>query len=437
LGAKKNPEKTAKNAEEKNSHAHAKSHEEKEMHAKAHAEEKPTAEQAVINIGMVGHVDHGKTSLTQALTGKWTETHSEELKRGISIRLGYADTTFYKCPNCRGSEAYSSKSICPNCGSKTEKLRTISIVDAPGHETLLTTMLSGAALMQGAILVIAANEKCPQPQTTEHLMALKISGIKNLVVAQNKIDLADKKQALENFVQIKEFLKANGFENIPIIPVAAHLGTNLDLLIEAIEQHIPTPKFDLEKPFKLFCIRSFDVNKPGTKISELKGGVIGGSVIQGKIKIGDKIEIGPGFEGKPLQTTIKSLSCAQGSLQEARPGGLIGIGTMLDPSLTQNDRMKGQIVSLPGIMPMPTKKLFLKINFLERFVTSIEKKLKTNDVLVLTIGAMTSLGTVLKEKGNTAEIDLRVPATIEKAEKIAVSRKEAGRWRLIGYAVAE
>ncbi|MDD5148009.1 MAG: translation initiation factor IF-2 subunit gamma [Candidatus ainarchaeum sp.] len=390
-----------------------------------------------MNIGMVGHVDHGKTSLTQALTGKWTETHSEELKRGISIRLGYADTTFYKCPRCKGSEAYTIKPACTACNSKAEKLRTVSFVDAPGHETLLTTMLSGAALMQGAVLVIAANEPCPQPQTTEHLVALKIAGIKNIVVAQNKIDLADKKQALENQRQIKEFLKANGFENAPIVPVAAHLGINVDLLIEAIEKTIPTPSFEKNKPLKAYCIRSFDVNKPGIEINDLKGGVIGGSIIEGMIKIGDTVEITPGIEGKPMQTTVKSLNCAAGKLNEAGPGGLIGIGTTLDPSLTQNDRMRGQVIAQPGLMPLPTKKVFLKMTFIERLIANVDKRVRTNDVLVLTVGAMTALGTMIKEKGSVLEIDLKTPAVIEKGEKIAVSRKEGGRWRLIGYATPE
>lgn len=110
---------------------------------------KKEPEQAEVNIGLIGHVDHGKTSITHALSGKWTDTHSEELKRGISIRLGYADAVFYKCPTCKGAEAYTTKETCPSCGKKAKKLRKVSFVDAPGHETLMTTMLSGAALMHG------------------------------------------------------------------------------------------------------------------------------------------------------------------------------------------------------------------------------------------------------------------------------------------------
>ncbi|MEF8847893.1 MAG: GTP-binding protein, partial [Candidatus Thermoplasmatota archaeon] len=135
-----------------------------------------------INIGMIGHVDHGKTTLTQRLTGKWADEHSEEVKRGITIKLGYADADFYKCEECEEPTCYCTKKKCPHCGSKTTLLRSVSFVDAPGHETLMAIMLSGAAIMDGAVLVIAANEECPQPQTWEHLTALDIAGIKNIVI---------------------------------------------------------------------------------------------------------------------------------------------------------------------------------------------------------------------------------------------------------------
>ncbi|MFB6353233.1 MAG: GTP-binding protein, partial [Halobacteriales archaeon] len=133
--------------------------------------------QPEVNIGLVGHVDHGKTTLVQALSGRWTDQHSEELKRGISIRLGYADATFRRCPECEGPEAYTVEATCPEHDVETEVLRTVSFVDAPGHETLMATMLSGAAIMDGAILVVGADEPVPQPQTEEHLMALDIIGI--------------------------------------------------------------------------------------------------------------------------------------------------------------------------------------------------------------------------------------------------------------------
>ncbi|MCR4369354.1 MAG: GTP-binding protein, partial [archaeon] len=166
---------------------------------------KKTGQQAEINIGLIGHVDHGKTSLVKALTGKWADTHSEELKQGISIRLGYADATFYKCDKQNEPECYNATGKCDGTGKAIE-LRRVSFVDAPGHETLMATMLSGAALMNGAILVVAANEKCPQPRTAEHLMALGVSGVKNVVVAQNKIDLVDMQRAKQSHEEIQKFL---------------------------------------------------------------------------------------------------------------------------------------------------------------------------------------------------------------------------------------
>ena len=109
--------------------------------------------QPEVNIGLVGHVDHGKTTLTQALSGVWTDRHSEELRRGITIRLGYADTTFQKCPKCEEPQCYTTSKNCEHCKTKPEPLRTVSFVDAPGHETLMATMLAGAAIMDGALLV--------------------------------------------------------------------------------------------------------------------------------------------------------------------------------------------------------------------------------------------------------------------------------------------
>jgi len=230
--------------------------------------------QPEVNIGMVGHVDHGKTTLTQALTGKWTDEHSEELKRGISIKLGYADAAFYKCPKCPEPLCYSTEPVCPHCGEKGKMLRKVSFVDA--------------------LLLIAANEKCPQPQTEEHLMALDTTGIKNIVIVQNKIDLISKEEAIENYNQIVEFTEGTCAEGAPIIPVSAHHETNLDTLIQAIEEYIPTPRRDLNKNPIMYTARSFDVNKPGATPGQIKGGVIGGSLKQGVFYVGDEIEIRPG-----------------------------------------------------------------------------------------------------------------------------------------------
>jgi translation initiation factor 2 subunit 3 len=394
-----------------------------------------------VNIGMVGHVDHGKTTLTEALTGKWTDTHSEEIKRGISIRLGYADVTIYKCPKCKGAKSYSTSKKCISCFSDCKPLRTVSFVDAPGHETLMATVLSGTALMDGAILTIAANEPCPQPQTREHLTAMDIVGIKNIIVVQTKIDLVSKEEALENYKQIKEFLKETIAESSPIIPISARQNINLHEVLEAIQEVIPTPKRDLNKPPKLLVARSFDVNKPGTEIEELKGGVLGGSLIQGKLKLGDQIEIRPGIKIKekfqPIITKITGLQKAGKNLKEIGPGGLIGVSTSLDPYLTKSDSLSGSIVGLVGKLPPVLEEILLKTTLLERVVGSKETletgEIRTGEPLMLTAGTMRTTGVVKSARTNEVEIQLKSPVCVEKGEKIAISKMFSGRWRLVGY----
>jgi translation initiation factor 2 subunit 3 len=161
-----------------------------------------------INIGTSGHVDHGKTTLIEAITGVWTSAHSEELRRGITIKVGYADAAFYKCTDCPAPECYSTQPKCNNCGKESNLLRVVSFVDSPGHESLMANMLSGAGLMDGAILVIAANESVPKPQTREHMLALQVLGIKQIVIVQNKVDLTEKDSALENYDQISNWQRS-------------------------------------------------------------------------------------------------------------------------------------------------------------------------------------------------------------------------------------
>ncbi|HEC94469.1 MAG TPA: translation initiation factor IF-2 subunit gamma [Thermoplasmatales archaeon] len=401
--------------------------------------------QPEVNIGMIGHVDHGKTTLTQRLTGKWTDEHSEELKRGISIRLGYADAAFYKCSKCPEPQCYTTKETCPSCGEKTELLRVVSFIDAPGHETLMAVMLSGASLMDGAILLIAANEVCPQPQTREHLTAMEIAGIKNIVIVQNKIDLVSEKGAEKNYNEIRDFIKGTCAENAPIIPVSAHHDVNIDVLIQAIEERIPTPKRDLSKDPLMYVARSFDVNKPGAKPEELKGGVIGGSLLQGRFKVGDEIEIAPGRrvekEGRQhwerITTNITSIMTGGRLVKEAGPGGLLAIGTTLDPALTKADAFVGKIVGKPGALPSPEDTLRLKVHLLERAVGTVDEKkvepIKAQEPLMLTVGTATTVGITSEAYSDKIAVNLKIPVCPFPNQKVAVSRRVEGRWRLIGY----
>jgi translation initiation factor 2 subunit 3 len=384
--------------------------------------------QAEINIGTIGHVDHGKTSLVKALTGNWTDKHSEEMKRGISIRLGYADTQFHY------NQKNKTHTTQEHADKNTKPARKVSFVDAPGHETLMATMLSGAALMDGAIIVIAANEKCPQPRTEEHLMALNISGIKKIVAAQNKIDLVDKQKAKENHEEIKKFLKTHGYENTPIIPVSANKQININALIQAIEENIPTPKRDPKKELRMYAVRSFDVNRPGTKTKDIKGGVIGGSIIQGTLSEGDEIEISPGTNGTPIHTTATKLNTQYGNPKKAIPGGLIAIETKLDPYYTRNDALRGQIIGHKGKLPKPTTQLTLELHEFKRTIQTTQTlQLNTNEPIVLTAGTLTAVGIITKKKQNQIEIQLKNHIVTEPGQKIAISKKDGNKWRLAAY----
>ncbi len=397
------------------------------------------------NIGMVGHVDHGKTMLTKALTGEMTDRHSEEVKRGISIRLGYADVAFYKCKDCEGPECYTNQPSCPNCKGECELLRSVSFVDAPGHETLMATMLSGAAIMNGALLLVAANEKCPQPQTREHLMALSIIGVDKIIVVQNKIDIVSAEEARENYKEIQGFVKGTIADKAPIIPISAHHDVNIDMLIEAIELKIPTPKWDKSKPARMCIARSFDINVPGTKIEKLKGGVVGGSLTQGRLSIGDEVEIKPGRKvesgskssWEPIQTKVRSLYAGGLSLEHAGPGGLIAIGTGLDPAFTKSDSLVGRIAGVPDTLPPVVNELTIETTLMKRVVgVSSElavENLKTNEPLMLSVGTATTVGVVTSGRSDSAEVSLKIPVCIEKGQRIAISRRIAGKWRLIGY----
>ncbi|RLJ04742.1 MAG: translation initiation factor IF-2 subunit gamma [Candidatus Aenigmatarchaeota archaeon] len=384
-----------------------------------------------LNIGLIGHVDHGKTTLTEAFSGKWTDTHSEEIKRGITIRIGYADATLYKCKKCG---FYSTSKKCPRCFSDCEILRTISLVDLPGHETLMATVLSGASLIDAALLLIAANEKCPQPQTIEHLLALEVVGIKHVIIVQNKIDLVDKEQALKNYKEIKNFIKGTSIENAPIIPLSAQQRVNIDKLIEELVK-IPKPERDLKSPPKIYIARSFDINKPGTRPKDLKGGVLGGTIIRGVIKKGDEIEIRPNPENIILKTKIAGIQQAGINLDCGEPGGLVGIMTTLDPSLCRADNLSGYLAgkNLPDVLD------HIKLEFtkLKRAIKLGDSSISPGDNLMINVAVSKSVGqlTSVKKKGDKQQIELKLklPICAEKGDMVAISKLISGRWHLIGY----
>ncbi len=401
--------------------------------------------QPEVNIGTAGHVDHGKTTLVESITGVWTSAHSEELRRGITIKVGYADTAFYKCPHCLPPTSYSTSPKCPRCGSETELLRVVSFVDSPGHESLMVNMLSGAAVMDGAVLVIAADEKVPRPQTREHLLALQMLGGTSIVVAQNKVDLLSEDEAVSNYSSVLNFTKGTVAEDAPVIPISAQQKLNIDALIEAIEKRILTPKRSMDLPAKMLVLRSFDINRPGAAVNELKGGVLGGTLVQGTLKVGDEIELRP---GKPdpktskynsVFTKVSSLGTGAGIVESVKTGGLIAVGTGLDPFLTKSDALVGTVVGLPAGLPPVLEEVSMDTKLFDTAVGTLDmvrvEKVRPGESLRLNVMTAPTLSVVSSVRDGMVEAKLRRPVCASQGDKVAISRRIEDRWRLIGLGI--
>ena len=301
-------------------------------------------DQPTLNIGFIGHVAHGKSTLQKALSFKRTQQHRLEMKSNKTIKLGYSSAKIYRCndaacaaPGCyqAGPSNASKAPKCATCGGPSHMVRHVSFVDCPGHDALMATMLNGAAVMDAAILVVAANEPCPQPQTAEHLNVMDVMGMKHMVVVQNKVglcvcvcvcvcaiesrrrmahnchvllccrpgiamlqtELVTPEGARESLSQIKAFVKGTCAEGAPVIPAAAQLGINADAVAAWIAQLPDKPqRHSVSKAAaakeargdaaRMLVVRSFDVNKPGADITQMVGGVAGGSIVNGSISVG-------------------------------------------------------------------------------------------------------------------------------------------------------
>ncbi|XP_029850683.2 eukaryotic translation initiation factor 2 subunit 3, Y-linked [Ixodes scapularis] len=418
--------------------------------------------QATINIGTIGHVAHGKSTVVKAISGVQTVRFKNELERNITIKLGYANAKIYKCddekctrPACYRSAGSSKEDDFPcdrlGCNGRFRLLRHVSFVDCPGHDILMATMLNGAAVMDAALLLIAGNESCPQPQTSEHLAAIEIMKLKHILILQNKIDLVKESQAKEQYQQILKFVQGTVAEGAPVVPISAQLKYNIEVICEYIVKKIPMPLRDFASEPRLIVIRSFDVNKPGCEVDDLKGGVAGGSILRGVLKVGQEIEVRPGIvskddEGKllckPIFSRILSLCTEQNDLMYAVPGGLIGVGTKIDPTLSRADRMVGQVLGAVGALPDIYIELEISYFLLRRLLgvrTEGDKKgakvqkLSKNEVLMVNIGSLSTGGRVLAVKADLAKISLTSPVCTEIGEKIALSRRVEKHWRLIGW----
>ncbi|KAI9683352.1 MAG: eukaryotic translation initiation factor 2 subunit gamma [Trizodia sp. TS-e1964] len=418
--------------------------------------------QATINIGTIGHVAHGKSTVVKAISGVQTVRFKNELERNITIKLGYANAKIYKCdsedcprPGCYRSFK-SEKEIDPpcereGCSGVYRLLRHVSFVDCPGHDILMSTMLSGAAVMDAALLLIAGNEICPQPQTSEHLAAIEIMKLNHIIILQNKVDLMREEGAQQHYESILKFIRGTVADGSPIIPISAQLKYNIDAINEQLVTRIPVPLRDFTTTPHMIIIRSFDVNKPGAEIDDLKGGVAGGSILTGILKLGDEIEIRPGIVARderggvkcrPIFSRVVSLFAEHNDLKFAVPGGLIGVGTRVDPTLCRADRLVGFVLGLKGKLPAIYTELEVNYFLLRRLLgvkTADGKqakvtKLVKNEILMVNIGSTATGAKVIGVKADAAKLSLTSPACTAISEKVALSRRIDKHWRLIGWA---
>jgi len=371
--------------------------------------------QPIMNIGMIGHVSDGKTTITRKLTGTLTQKHSSERQKNLTIRLGYANAKICKCSSCSEPECYFSVSsdimeyICPTCMSQAKLMNHISFVDCPGHNMLMSTMLNGTSVMDYTILVEStANVNFPAPQTIEHFKCIKSMGIANILTILNKIDLIKKDKATEMCYKLQEFLDSHKC-NSKIIPTSATHEINMDIICmilanlpkplelsnnnskannsyQSDNKLIPLelsdnskannsyqsdnklPKRNIDK-IKMPIIRSFNINKPGTSVKDLQGGVVGGSIQYGIINKSDNLFLVPGmvyqedniFKVKPIKCKVESINSEKNILDKATSGGLIGIKMNIDPGLTADDGLIGNVLvdKIDGII---TNKFQIKTN---------------------------------------------------------------------------
>lgn len=396
--------------------------------------------QPTINIGTVGHVAHGKTTIVKCVSGINTIKHKSELERNITIKLGYANAKIYAC-ECERPQKYSTNDkFCEKCKAEKTLVRHISFVDCPGHDVLMATMLNGTAIMDSAMLLIAANEPCPQPQTIEHLIALEIMDLKDIVVLQNKIDLTTKEESYEQHKQIKEFLNTANIK-APIVPVSGQLNVNIDAVLDFLVNFIKQPERNLVEDPRMVVIRSFDVNKPGTSYKKLSGAIIGGSIVTGVINAGDEIEIRPGtvqqtesgFVCTPLVTKAISLYSERTKLDKAIPGGLIGVGTNLDPYCSKSDKLVGMVMGLKGKMPPVFQKIKVRYSLFEKTATVKKKDIEKDDTILLNVSSTSTGCKILEITKEEGYFELNSPVCVAIGERAAISRKVKGNWRLIGY----
>jgi selenocysteine-specific elongation factor len=257
-------------------------------------------------IGTAGHVDHGKSTLIEALTGRDPDLWAEEKLRGLTIDLGFAWTTL---------------------GSAGE----VSFVDVPGHERFLKNMLAGIEAIDVALFVVAADEGW-RPQSEEHLAVLDLLDIHSGVVALTKIDAVDEETIALVDMEIVERLTGTSLESAPIIPVSARTGQGLDLLREALAERAAVAADNGDRP-RLWIDRAFSVAGSGT--------VVTGTLTEGPLEVGDRVELLPARR----QGRVRGLQSHETPIEHALPGRRLAVNLA---GVERSEAVRGTMLGLPG-----------------------------------------------------------------------------------------
>jgi translation initiation factor 2 subunit 3 len=393
----------------------------------------------IINIGTLGSVSHGKSTLVSMLTGTKTQRHSTEQIRNITIKPGYANLKIWQDEDTfefitTNSEIYEMEGF--------RLVHHISFVDCPGHQELIQVMLGSVSLMKGAIVVVSAAEDIKTAkQLTQHLAAAKLAKLENLIVLFNKLDLVSKSKAIERKEDLDELLTRLGIKPKITIPTALNKRIGYQNIIKSILEIFP-PKLDENKEAPLFRIlRSFDINKPGINWNEIQGGVLGGSLLTGKLEVGDKIVIKPGnFQKKsdgswimkPIETIIKSIKTEKENIINTHPGGLVGFGTDIDPFYCKDEKLEGQVLGLPGQLPPVYYEIKINITLTEDFDGKWNPKV--NDSIYLQIGNINTKATLTNINESIFTFKLTKPCCIMDNDLILICVDSEGNlFRIVGY----
>lgn len=318
--------------------------------------------QAIFNCGTAGHVSHGKSTLVHSLTGTRTQKYAKEQEKNITIKLGYANCKFYLNRKTGMVSAYPTN-VDPDTNDPLTLLSTVSFVDCPGHELYMATMISGSKVMDYAMVVIAANEQIPRPQTHHHIIALDYSHIDDISFVLNKLDLVKEKDVQVIKGQLDTYLQSVGMGDRTIHPISAATGDNVQELCQylaaKVYDRIPKTIQQSMQPLRMNIVRSYNVNRPNTKLKDLVGAVVGGTIETGILTVGDQVELRPGVitmkDGQriiqPLVAKVQNLESDHNQLDTAIPGGLIGVNLSIYSGLSNDDHLKGQVLGHVGTLP--------------------------------------------------------------------------------------